>query len=201
MIIKYQKCICAVQKISICHSHRAPTSAYQGSHTIIQYPTFFTERSNPGYIYLIVLDSVVTHPLVWRCIAQKWLCKLIHSPRSGRNKWIPNRATSHNNTARAVSNISSALNIFIELVIFKSAKDTFVYVSHFLVSFLLNLFIILVFEKHLKGGSPLHSPFQNAQHHHNHETKAVVSSRTAINTTFQNGCSSLTIHKMKSQNL
>jgi hypothetical protein len=58
--------------------------------------------------------------------------------------------------------------------------------SHFLVRFHLNLFIISVFEKRLKGGSPLCSPFQNAQHHHNHEIK----SRTAINTTFQNGRSS-----------
>jgi hypothetical protein len=73
---------------------------------------------------------------------------------------------------------------------FKSAKDTFVYMSHFLLHFHLNLFIILVFEKRLKGGSPLCSPFQNAQHHHNHEIKAVVSSHTAINTTFQNGRSS-----------
>ena len=149
-----------------------------------------SERSNPSYLSLIVLDSVVTHPLVWRCIAQKWQCKQIHSPSSSRNKWIPNHATSHNNTARAVSNTSSALNIFIELVIFKSAKDTFVYVSHFLVYFHLNLFIILVFEKHLKGGSPLRSPFQNAQHHHNHEIKAIVLSCAAINTTFQNGHSS-----------
>jgi hypothetical protein len=71
-----------------------------------------------------------------------------------------------------VSNTSSALNIFI---VFKPAKDTFVYMSHFLVRFHLNLFIIPVFEKRLKGGSPLRSPFQNAQHHHNHEIKAVVS--------------------------
>ena len=62
--------------------------------------------------------------------------------------------------------------------------------SHFLVRFHLNLFIISVFEKRLKGGSPLCSPFQNAQHHHNHEIKAVLSSHTAINTTFQNGRSS-----------
>jgi hypothetical protein len=62
--------------------------------------------------------------------------------------------------------------------------------SHFLVRFHLNLFILSVFEKRLKGGSPLFSPFQNVQHHHNHEIKAVVSSRTAINTTFQNGRSS-----------
>jgi hypothetical protein len=52
------------------------------------------------------------------------------------------------------------------------------------------LFIISVFEKRLKGGSPLCSPFQNTQQHHNHEIKAVVSSRTAINTTLQNGRSS-----------
>jgi hypothetical protein len=62
--------------------------------------------------------------------------------------------------------------------------------SHFLVRFHLNLFIISVFEKRLKGGSSLRSPFQNAQHHHNHEIKVVVSSRTATNTTFQNGRSS-----------
>jgi hypothetical protein len=62
--------------------------------------------------------------------------------------------------------------------------------SHFLVRFHLNLFIISVFEKRMKGGSPLRSPFQNAQHHHKHEIKAVGSSRTAINTTFQNGRSS-----------
>jgi hypothetical protein len=63
--------------------------------------------------------------------------------------------------------------------------------SHFLVGFHLNLFIILAFEKRLKGGSPLRSPFQTAQQHHNHEIKVVVSSRRmAINTTFQNGRSS-----------
>jgi hypothetical protein len=59
-----------------------------------------------------------------------------------------------------------------------------------IVHFHLNLFIISVFEKRLKGGSPLRSPFQNVHHHCNYEIKAVVSSRTAINATFQNGRSS-----------
>jgi hypothetical protein len=57
----------------------------------------------------------------------------------------------------------------------------------------LNFFIISVFEKALKGG--LSSAFSLSKcnllsHTINHEIKAVVSSRTAVNTTLQNGRSS-----------
>jgi hypothetical protein len=63
----------------------------------------------------------------------------------------------------------------------------------FLFVFHLNLFIISVFEKALERG--LSSAFSLSKcnllsHTTNHEIKAVISSRTAINTALQYGCSS-----------